>query len=150
MSEKVAEVFEKDTTGEAGIYHGYTYSAHPVGAAAVVACLQETLRLDTNTNAAARGTQLFEGVKKLADKYDIIGDIRGGEGLMIGLEIVSDKATKTPMDGVTMARLHQATFEAGALVRLGMHNVLMSPPLVITEAEVDGILTALDRGFANV
>ena len=150
MSEKVAEVFEKDTTGEAGIYHGYTYSAHPVGAAAVVACLQETLRLDTKTNAAARGTQLFEGVKKLADKYDIIGDIRGGEGLMIGLEIVSDKATKTPMDGVTMARLHQATFEAGALVRLGMHNVLMSPPLVIPAAEADGILQALDRGFANV
>ena len=116
----------------------------------MVACLQETLRLDTKTNAAARGTQLFEGVKKLADKYDIIGDIRGGEGLMVGIEIVSDKAKKTPMDSATMARLHQATFEAGALVRLGMHNVLMSPPLVITEAEVDGIIKALDQGFANL
>jgi adenosylmethionine-8-amino-7-oxononanoate aminotransferase len=54
------------------------------------------------------------------------------------------------MDGATMARLHQATFEAGALVRLGMHNVLMSPPLVITEAEVDGIIKAIDQGFANL
>ena len=116
----------------------------------MVACLQETLRLDTKTNAAARGTQLFEGVKKLADKYDIIGDIRGGEGLMVGIEIVRDKAKKTPMDGATMTRLHQATFEAGALVRLGMHNVLMSPPLVITEGEVDGIIKALDQGFANL
>ena len=147
MSEKVAEVFE--TSDEAGgIFHGYTYSAHPVGAAAVTACLEETIRLDTKTNAAARGTQLYEGMLELQQKYDIIGDVRGGEGLMTGVEIVSDKAAKTPMDMATMKRIHKTAYEAGAMVRLGMNNILMSPPLVITEAEVQTIIDALDKGFA--
>ena len=52
VSEEVAQVFESSDEGGA-IFHGYTYSAHPVGAAAVTACLEETLRLDTQTNAAA-------------------------------------------------------------------------------------------------
>lgn len=147
MSGKVAEVFEK-SDAEGAIFHGYTYSAHPVGAAAVVACLEETMRLNTAANAGPRGTQLYEGVKALAEKYDMIGDVRGGHGLMTGIEIVSDKAAKTPMDMDTMKRIHKATYEAGCMVRLGMNNILMSPPLVITDAEVDRILSALDAGFA--
>ncbi len=150
LNDKVAEVFEKDTTGEAAIFHGYTYSAHPVGAAAVTACLSETLRLDTKTNAKARGTQLFEGVQKLAQKYDIIGDIRGGHGLMTGIEIVTDKAAKTPMDMDTMKRIHKTAYEAGAMVRLGAHNILMSPPLTITDTEVQTVLDALDAAFSPV
>ena len=147
MSEKVAEVFE--TADEAGgIFHGYTYSAHPVGAAAVTACLEVTLRLVTKTNAAARGTQLYQGMLALQEKYDIIGDVRGGEGLMTGVEVVSDRAAKTPMDVATMKRIHKTAYEAGAMVRLGMNNVLMSPPLVITEGEVQTLIDALDAGFA--
>ncbi|MFY0659320.1 MAG: aminotransferase class III-fold pyridoxal phosphate-dependent enzyme [Shimia sp.] len=148
VGDKVADVFENDQTGEAGIFHGYTYSAHPVGSAAVIATLAETTRLDLKTNAAARGTQLFEGVKKLAEKYDIIGDVRGGHGLMTGIELVSDAAAKTPMDMATMKKIHEATYQAGSMVRLGAHNVLMSPPLTISEGEVNTILSALDTGFA--
>ena len=150
MSDKVADVFENDNTGEGAIFHGYTYSAHPVGAAAVIACLSETQRLDTKSNAAARGTQLYEGMLRLQEKYDVIGDVRGGRGLMTGIEIVSDRASKTPMDTPTMKKIHKATYEAGAMVRLGMHNVLMSPPLVITESEVDKIVSALDAGLAAI
>jgi len=148
VGDKVADVFENDQTGEAGIFHGYTYSAHPVGSAAVIATLAETTRLDLKSNAAARGTQLFEGVKKLAEKYDIIGDVRGGHGLMTGIELVSDAAAKTPMDMATMKKIHEATYQAGSMVRLGAHNILMSPPLTISEGEVNTILSALDTGFA--
>ena len=147
MSGKVAEVFE-NSEADGAIFHGYTYSAHPVGAAAVVACLEETQRLDTASNAGPRGAQLYDGVCRLAEKYDIVGDVRGGHGLMTGIELVSDKQTKTPMDMATMKRIHQTTYEAGAMVRLGMHNILMSPPLTISEAEVDKIIGALDAGFA--
>lgn len=150
ISEKVADVFEKDTTGEGAIFHGYTYSAHPVGAAAVTACLAETLRLDTKTNAAARGKQLYDGALKLAEKYDMIGDVRGGHGLMTGVELVSDKTAKTPMDLDTMKAIHKAAYDAGAMVRLGGNNILMSPPLTISEAEVDTVLSALDTGLAAV
>ncbi|MBE1294303.1 MAG: aminotransferase class III-fold pyridoxal phosphate-dependent enzyme [Rhodobacteraceae bacterium] len=148
VGDKVADVFENDQSGEASIFHGYTYSAHPVGSAAVIATLAETTRLDLKANAAARGTQLFEGVKKLAQKYDIIGDVRGGHGLMTGIELVSDAAAKTPMDMATMKKIHEATYQAGSMVRLGAHNILMSPPLTISEDEVNTILSALDTGFA--
>ena len=147
VSGEMAETFERaDDTG--AIWSGVTYSAHPVGAAATVACLSETLRLDTKTNAAARGTQLYEGVKRLAERHDIIGDVRGGHGLMTGIELVSDRDAKTPMDAATMQNIHNAIYESGAMVRLGAHNILMSPPLVISEAQVDTIIAALDAGFA--
>jgi len=148
LSDKVADVFESSGP-EGSIWTGYTYSAHPVGAAAVTACLSETVRLDTKTNAAARGTQLYDGVCKLAEKYDIIGDVRGGHGLMTGIELVSDRAAKTPMDAETMKRVHQTAYEAGAMVRLGAHNILMSPPLTISEGEVNRIIAALEKGFAT-
>lgn len=150
MSDQVAEVFENDRSADGGIFHGYTYSAHPVGAAAVTACLSETLRLDTKTNAAARGAQLYQGVQKLKEKYDVVGDVRGGEGLMTALELVSDRAAKTELDMDAMKRVHQATYAAGSMVRLGMNNILMSPPLTISEAEVDVILSALDVGLGAV
>jgi adenosylmethionine-8-amino-7-oxononanoate aminotransferase len=149
MSDGVAEVFENGGE-EAAIFHGYTYSAHPVGAAAVTACLSETLRLDTKTNAAARGTQLFDGCVALMEKYDIVGDVRGGHGLMTGLEIVSDAADKTPMDIAVMKKVHKTIYDAGVMVRLGGNNILMSPPLIITEGEVERVLGALDAGLGSV
>ncbi|HCM08837.1 MAG TPA: aspartate aminotransferase family protein, partial [Alphaproteobacteria bacterium] len=96
MSEKIAQLFEHDETGKAAIGHGYTYSGHPVGAAAALACLAETKRLDVPLNAAKRGTQMYEGCLRLQEKYELIGDVRGGHGLMTALELVSDRKTKTP------------------------------------------------------
>ena len=148
FNEKVADVFENSDPAEGGIYHGYTYSAHPVGAAAVTACLAETVRLDLRANAAARGKQLFEGCQALAAKHDIIGDVRGGTRLMTGFEMVSDKTAKTPIDPATVKRIQQATYEAGAMVRMGPPNILMSPPLTISEGEVQTILDALDTGLS--
>ncbi|MEM1100595.1 MAG: aminotransferase class III-fold pyridoxal phosphate-dependent enzyme [Pseudomonadota bacterium] len=148
VSEKVADAFESDQSGEGAIFHGYTYSAHPVGAAAVVACLAETGRLDVATNAAARGKQLYDGVRGLMARHGIIGDVRGGHGLMTVIEVVSDPQTKAPMDAATMKRIFEATYDAGTMVRLSGHNFFMSPPLVITEAEIDRILASLEAGFA--
>ncbi len=147
VSDALAEVFES-AGPDGSLFTGYTYSAHPVGAAAVVACLAETKRLDTKTNAAARGTQLYEGVCKLMETHDIVGDVRGGHGLMCGVELVSDRTTKTPADAATVKRVHTAAYEAGVMVRIGMNNLLMSPPLTITEAEVDRALAALGAGLA--
>ena len=132
------------------LFHGYTYSAHPVGAAAVCACLSETQRISTKDNAGVRGKQLYEGILKLKKKFDVIGDVRGGQGLMAAIEVVSDQRKKTAMSMDEMKKLHQNTYEAGAMVRLGLNNILMSPPLVISEAEIDQILDALDYGFSSM
>ena len=147
ISESMAEVFEKDETGRAMIGHGYTYSGHPTGAAAALACLDETLKLQVQKNAAARGTELFEGLQALMARHDIIGDVRGGHGLMLGMELVGDRGKKTPIDAATIGRIHEATYQNGAMVRMSGHNILMSPPLVLTSEDVQVILTALEAGF---
>ena len=150
VSAKVAEAFESDQSGEGSIYHGYTYSAHPVGMAAVNACISETVRLDLKTNAAARGSQLFDGLKVLQADFDIIGDVRGGHGLMSAVELVSDRVTKSPMEISSVKRAHKATYEAGTMVRVGGNNLLMSPPLTLTETDVQKILADLRTGLASI
>mgnify|MGYP001181617035 FL=1 len=150
VSAKVAEAFESDQSGEGSIYHGYTYSAHPVGMAAVNACISETVRLDLKTNAAARGSQLFDGLKVLQADFDIIGDVRGGHGLMSAVELVSDRVTKAPMEISSVKRVHKATYEAGTMVRVGGNNLLMSPPLTLTETDVQKILADLRTGLASI
>jgi len=150
ISDQLAEVFEKDTSGKAAIGSGYTYSGHPVGAAAAIACLKETERLQVKDNAAARGDQLYSGLIALQDQHAIIGDVRGGEGLMCALELVSDRDTKAPIDKKTIAELHRVTYEAGVMIRVSGNNVILSPSLIVTEAHVQTILSALGSGFDAV
>ena len=150
IAEEIAETFETDTSGSAAIGSGYTYSGHPVGAAAAIACLKETQRLDVKTNAGLRGAQLFKGLGQIAEKYDLVGDVRGGHGLMCALELVSDHARKTPIDKHTIQRLQTATYEAGVMLRVSGPNVIFSPPLIIDEADTAKILSALDQGFASL
>lgn len=148
VNDRVADVFENDQSGEGAIFHGYTYSAHPVGMAAVVACLAETQRLDLATRAAERGAQLWAGLQQLKDEFDVIGDIRGGYGLMNAIELVSDRETKTPLPPAEVKRIHAKVYEAGAMVRIGGNNFFMSPPLIISEGEIDGVLSALRAGLS--
>ena len=150
IADHVVEVFEGDTEGKAAIGHGYTYSGHPVGAAAAIACVTETLRLNVKDNAAARGQQLFEGLQKLYDDFDVIGDVRGGHGLMCALELVSDRTTRKPIDKATPVKLQKAAYESGAMIRVSGPNVILSPPLVLTAEDVDTILAALRSGFQSL
>lgn len=147
IAEGVAEVFEGDVSGKAAIGHGYTYSGHPVGAAAALACLAETKRLNVKENAAARGAQLWKGINALKDKHSVIGDVRGGHGLMLAIELVADRATKKPADKPVPGKVQKAAYEAGAMVRVSGPNIILSPPLVLTEADAQVILDALDAGF---
>ncbi len=148
IAEGVAQVFEADETGKAAIGHGYTYSGHPVGAAAALATLAETQRLKVNENAAARGAELHAGLLALKDKHEAIGDVRGGHGLMHAVELVSDRATKAAPDKATPGKVQKAAYQAGAMIRVSGPNIILSPPLVVTSADVQTILAALDAGLA--
>ncbi|WP_299666417.1 aminotransferase class III-fold pyridoxal phosphate-dependent enzyme [uncultured Ruegeria sp.] len=150
ISGAVAEVFESDTTGKASVDQGYTYSGHPVGAAAALAALSEINRLKVWENAGARGAELFAGLKKLAEKHKVIGDVRGGEGLMCALELVSDRATKTPIAKHLPLQVQKAAYEDGVMVRVSGNNIILSPPLVITSDDVAKILSALDTGLGSL
>ena len=150
LSHGVAEAFESETGVGGFIGHGYTYTGHPVGAAAGIACIEETLRLDVVRNAARRGDQLYQGLLRLKERHEVIGDVRGGRGLMLALELVSDRRAKSPMSKERLDEVHRRIYEEGVMVRISGPNLLMSPPLVISEEEAATILNALDVGLSSI
>ncbi len=147
IADHIAETFEQDQTGKANVASGYTYSGHPVGAAAAIACLKETQRLKVNENAAARGREMMAGLEALKEKHSIVGDVRGGEGLMNALELVSDRETKKPLDAARIKTVFDTTHANGVMVRVSGPNLILSPPLVLTAEDVKDILSALDAGL---
>jgi adenosylmethionine-8-amino-7-oxononanoate aminotransferase len=148
ISQKVADVFEADRTSFGAIGHGYTYSGHPVGCAAGLAALAETKRLNLAGNAAARGEELAAVLADLKARFDVVGDVRS-KGLMAALELVSDRASKKPLDKKVMAAVADGAYEAGIMIRVSGNNIILSPPLVITSADVATIADGLVAGLSK-
>ncbi|QEN85375.1 aminotransferase class III-fold pyridoxal phosphate-dependent enzyme [Labrys sp. KNU-23] len=147
ISETIAEAFESNKNTLATISHGYTYSGHPIGAAAAIATLKEIRRLDVAANAAARGAELGKGLDGLKARHELVGDVRG-IGLMWALELVGERTRKTPAAKDLVQKVQDVAYEAGVLVRTSGANVIISPPLVITAEDVARIVAALDAGLA--
>ena len=101
-------------------------------------------------NSLRVGGRLASGLRRLAEKHSLIGDVRGS-GLMLGVEMVTDRATKEPAKAET-ARVWERAKELGLLIgKGGFHgNVLrIKPPMCITAADADFIVEVLDRCFAE-
>lgn len=146
IADQVAAVFEGDRSGAGSVDMGYTYSGHPVGAAAAVATMHETERLRPWENATARGAELKAGLQDLATRFDAIGDVRG-EGLMCAIELVSDRAAKTPVSKAAPLAFQQAAYQAGVMIRVSGNNAIMSPPLIVNAGHVQAILGAVEAGL---
>ena len=144
---KMTEVFETSKSPLASIGHGYTYSGHPVGAAAAIATLAETKRLNVAANAAARGEELIAGLNDLHARHELVGNARG-KGLMCALELVSDREEKSAPAKETVQKVQDAAYEAGVMVRTSGPNIIISPPLIITASDVRKIISALDEGLS--
>ncbi|TIT28187.1 MAG: aminotransferase class III-fold pyridoxal phosphate-dependent enzyme [Mesorhizobium sp.] len=147
VGEKVYEVLEAGADRVGAFSHGYTYSGHPVGCAAGLAALAETKRLAVNENAAVRGVELGKVLEALKAKHQLVGDVRY-QGLMAALELVSDRAAKKPGDKKTLAVVAEAAYQAGVMLRVSGNTIILSPPLVISAADVAKIGEALDAGLA--
>jgi len=139
-------------TGGSGFVHGFTYSHAPVGAAVA----REVLRiLETESLVEASATK-GERLRALATAafgdHPAVGEIRG-RGLLVGVELVADRATREPFPRA--ARVTEAVVRAarerGLLVYSGTGNangvdgdtILLGPPFVITDAELERIATVL-------
>ncbi len=143
IHEKLVDVFETSKSPLASIGHGYTYSGHPVGAAAALACLAETKRLNVVENAAARGLELLTGLHKLKEQHELIGDARG-KGLMCCLELVSNRQTKASAAKDVVQKVQEIAYQNGVMVRTSGPNIILSPPLIVTTTDIQRILSALD------
>jgi len=76
----------------------------------------------------------------------VIGDVRGGHGLMLALELAGPDKAAPPK--AQPGQVQAVAYQSGAMVRVSGPNIILSPPLVITEADAATILAALDAGLA--
>ncbi|GLC26904.1 aspartate aminotransferase family protein [Roseisolibacter agri] len=128
--------------------HFNTYGGNPVSMAAGLAVLDVIEQEGIQENARVVGGRLKAGLQRLQQSHALIGDVRG-MGLMLGVELVRDRATKEPAQQQTLDVL-EAMRESGALIGKGGldGNVLrIKPPMCITAADVDFALDALDHAL---
>lgn len=138
VGERVFEALETGSTTIGTFSHGYTYSGHPLGAAAANAVLDIVEREDLPGNAARSGAVLLEELRgRLAD-HPMVGEIRG-VGLMAAIELVERPSGKIRFDESLRvgARVSAAALELGLIARAMPHGDILglAPPLVTTDEE---------------
>ncbi|MBZ5557511.1 MAG: acetyl ornithine aminotransferase family protein [Acidobacteriia bacterium] len=128
--------------------HASTFGGNPVACAAALATIT-LLKEQLVANAATVGTRLMDGLKALAAKHPLIGDVRG-RGLMIGVELVRDRQTKeratTERDAVVKAAFSKGLLVLGA----GKNAIRFSPPLVLTKEQADTAVRLFDEALTDV
>ncbi|WP_158046455.1 aspartate aminotransferase family protein [Skermanella pratensis] len=147
-----AMVSQSEKIGTFG--HGYTYSGHPVPAAVALETLKIYEECDIVGHVRAVAPHLQDGLRRFAG-HPLVGEVRG-IGLIAGVEIVADKATKAPFDPKLAIGGHVSRFaqEHGLIVRAMGDTIGFSPPLVISPSELDDLVErfgkALDDTLAMV
>jgi 4-aminobutyrate aminotransferase-like enzyme len=128
-----------------------TFGGNPVSCRGALATIDYVEQNDLIGNARVQGERLREGALALQKKYPSIGDVRG-MGLMLGLEVVDPTSAdgKAP-DAKKVLKVFEATRQAGLLIGKGglYGNVIrLTPPLIVSSAEIDQALDVLDKAFA--
>ena len=129
-----------------------TTGGNPVCTAAGLAVLRTVLDEDLPRRAAQVGTALMEGLRKLAERHEMIGDVRG-RGLAIGVDLVTDRESRAPVPATTTAKVIVRAYELGAsFIYVGLAaNVLeITPPLVLSDAECEEGLAIIDKALGDV
>lgn len=151
ISQRVWNVL-REGSAEYGLFaHGYTYSGHPVAAAAALANLDVIESEGLVQNAATVGAHLQARLREAVGQHELVGEVRG-VGLIAGVELVADRSTKEPFDrslGVAR-RLHELLLEEGLICRPVFDTLAFSPPLVITEDEVDEVVFKFATGLGRL
>jgi alanine-glyoxylate transaminase / (R)-3-amino-2-methylpropionate-pyruvate transaminase len=131
--------------------HFNTFGGNPVVCAQGRAVLQVIDREKLQQNALSVGNHLIRGLRELAQRHDLIGDVRG-KGLMLGVELVKDRTTKEPAKD-QCARVHELARDLGLLVGKGglyANTLRIKPPLCITRGDADFMIEVLDAALVSV
>jgi 4-aminobutyrate aminotransferase-like enzyme len=126
-----------------------SYGGNPLAAAAVDASLEIIEEERLVENSAAVGAFLLEGLRALQERYEFIGCVRG-RGLLIGVELVRDRATREPLSRDTCRRLFQECARRGLLCMIYSPHFRVNPPLGIDRAAAGTALGILDEAMATV
>jgi adenosylmethionine-8-amino-7-oxononanoate aminotransferase len=149
--EPIADAFWGPIPENPGFVEGHTFEGNPISCAAGLAVLREILEQDLCTNARKQGDRLRAGFQRLADKYGVIGDVRG-KGLFQGIEFVRDRKTKEPFPATTAfgVRVGRRALANGLLCRFDPNWIAFGPPLVVTAEQIEEMLAILDQSLGEV
>ncbi len=129
------------------LFHGFTYSAHALACQVGLKNIEIIERENLKDNSKRMGERLIAGLTAL--NLDPIGEVRG-KGLMVGIDLVSNRSTKEKFQTPLAVRVVEIAFENGLISRpLNGDIIQLSPALVISEAEVDKIVEILGDAIAK-
>ncbi len=123
--------------------HGNTFGGNPLCCAAALATL-ELVENGLMANAAAVGGHFMAKLRELQARHEVIGEVRG-RGLMIGMELVTNRAGKVPARELCDRIVDRAYYNGLLLLACGKSTVRFMPPLSVTRAEVDEALEIVER-----
>ena len=153
VSDKVWAVLEQGTDENGPIGHGWTYSAHPIGAAAGVANLRLIDELNLIANAGDTGAYLNKVLKDAVGDHANLGEVRG-EGMLAALEFVADRDTRTFFDASEKVgpRIAAALLDHGVIARAMPQGDILgfAPPFCLTKAEADEIAGKTAKAVQSV
>ncbi len=154
ISKRVWKVLEQGTDENGPIGHGWTYSAHPIGAAAGVANLKLIDDLGLVKAAGEIGAYLNASLREALGDHPHVGDIRG-EGLLAAVEFVEDRDSRRFFDPARKigAQVSAALLEGDKIIARAMPqgDILgFAPPFCISRAEVDTVVAATARAVRTV
>lgn len=153
------KIYDAVRDGSGFFQHGHTYIGHPVACAAADAVVRKLTDGGMAARSAQMGEKLMAALTAEFGQHPHVGDIRG-RGMFRGVEIVEDRETKAPFDpqkGIA-AKLKKQAFANGLICypmggtidgRQGDH-VLIAPPFIITDEQIDELVGKLSKTFAEV
>ncbi len=152
-----AEIYAAIAGGSGFFQHGHTYIGHPVATAAGLAVVTQMRDRDLISQCREKGAQLQTALVERFGAHPHVGDIRG-RGLFRGIELVADRAGKTPFDpGIGLAaKVKRAAFDAGLICyplsgtrdgQLGDH-FLLAPPFIISKDQIGEVVDKLELAIS--
>lgn len=149
VSKPIAQAFEGE--GDKQFRHLITFGGHPVSAAAALENLDIFADEDLVGNSWRNGAYLHDQLQRLRE-HEIVGDVRGGLGLFAAVELVADRATKTPFPpDANLAKRLPRLIDAQSIISFRAANVIsICPPLIINTDEIDQIVDGLDAALSQL
>jgi L-2,4-diaminobutyrate transaminase len=143
VGERVWDVIDKGSQEHGAMGHGWTYSGHPICAAAAIANLDILERENLTQNAADVGAYLGAQLHAAFDQHPLVGEVRNA-GMLAALEFMADKQGRKPFDAALKVgpKVSAAALRRGVIARAMPHGDILgfAPPLVTTQADVDEIV----------
>jgi len=152
------EIHRTIQEGSGAFIHGHTYGQNPLSCAIGCAVIDYLLKHDLITRSERMGEYFLQALQSLL-KYEIVGDVRG-KGLFAGIELVKDRKSKEPFDPQLKlnALVANRAFDKGLITYPGGggadgirgDHLLLAPPFIITEKQIDQMVAILDETLAEI